>query len=62
MTKVFDDEVVAQAFRDAERALAARDPDTLAGRFSPKPLGEERQLSGEKARASTPESRLKRSA
>lgn len=36
MTKVFDDALLDQAARDAERALAARDPDTLAGRFSPR--------------------------
>ena len=33
MGKVFDDEAVAQAFRDAAEALRRGDPDTLAGRF-----------------------------
>lgn len=37
MTKVFEDEMVAKAFRDASEALRRGDPDTLAGRFSPKP-------------------------
>ena len=35
MTKVLDDEAIARAFRAAQRALAAGDPDTLAGRFVP---------------------------
>lgn len=35
MTKVLDDETIARAFRAAESRLAARDPDILAGRFSP---------------------------
>lgn len=37
MTKVLDDDAIARAFRAAERRLAAGDPDTLAGRFSPPP-------------------------
>ena len=41
MTKVLDDAAIARAFRAAERRLAARDPDTLAGRFSPRPTAEE---------------------
>ena len=38
MTKVLDGPLMARAARDAERALAAGDPDTLAGRFSPMPV------------------------
>lgn len=37
MTKVFDDEAVARAFREASEALRRGDPDTLAGRFAPHP-------------------------
>ena len=37
MTKVLDDALLARAAQDAARALAARDPDTLAGRVSPRP-------------------------
>lgn len=37
MTQVLDDHAIERAFRAAERALAAGDPDTLAGRFAPKP-------------------------
>lgn len=36
MTKVLDDEAVALAFRDAGEAVRSGDPDTLAGRFSPR--------------------------
>ena len=36
MTKVLDDAAIERAFRAAERALAEGDPDTLAGRFSPR--------------------------
>lgn len=42
MAKVFDDEIVARAFRDASEALRRGDPDTLAGRFVPPPRRPER--------------------
>ena len=38
MTKVLDESLLVRAAREAERALAAGDPDTLAGRFSPNPV------------------------
>lgn len=38
MTKVLDDEAVALAFREAGEAVRSGDPETLAGRFSPKPV------------------------
>ena len=41
MSKVFDDALLERAAREAARALAAGDPDTLAGRFSPKRSGPE---------------------
>lgn len=37
MPKVLNDEAVARAFRKAGEAVRAGDPDTLAGRFSPRP-------------------------
>lgn len=35
MTKVLDDDLLDRAAREAARALAERDPETLAGRFAP---------------------------
>ena len=37
MSQVFDDALLQRAAREAARALAEGDPDTLAGRFSPHP-------------------------
>lgn len=50
MAKVFDDDLIARAFRDASEALRRGDPDTLAGHFSPKA----REPEPAKAPAATP--------
>ena len=52
MTKVLDDEAGALAFREAGEAVRSGDPDTLAGRFLPKPLQAGVGSSADETRAS----------